>query len=185
MLISCLPTKEREKIYYYLYTCEERDYMKKYYARKYTVLRDGKILEEVFRYYQEIDSMHFQSARLFRKEGKALISYTSDHDLRGQVYLKVQLDTSFFFKYEDEMVNRFYGSEFRYLGKDTLQRNGIINEFYKFQENRNETIVYVYLSSEFVLERFEFEDQDKKLHFKMDRIDSIEVPYDFRKRMEN
>lgn len=70
------------------------------------------------------------------------------------------------------------GSEFRYLGKDTLKGSGMTRECYKFKELRHDTEFIVYLDNDFILGRLEWM-IDNYLYCFVQRLDSCQVPKEF------
>ena len=170
------PTASKpDRVYYYLESCKERNYMTRYSARIYIQQKDDRVLERVYVYNDLDDTVTIRQSRQYRRNGQTLVSYTSPNDFVGQIYLKVQPDTSFVFEYEDSGYNHLMGSEFSYLGKDSLQRGGKIREFYKFKELRQDTEFIVYLDNDFILERLEWMIENY-LHCSVQRLDSCQVP---------
>ena len=169
------PINKTDHVYYYLETCKEDSSMTRYSARIYMHQKGDRILERVYVYNNPIDSVTTRDSRLYRKDGLTLISYTSLDDKEGQIYLKVKLDTSFIFEYEDPLIDHFLGTKFQYLGKDSLQKHDKQQEFYKFREIRHDTEFYVYLDNNFILERLEWITENY-LHCAVQRLDSCQVP---------
>lgn len=192
-LVCCLffflmmSTGQEQGIHYYLQTCELLTYKEEppkhiFVARKYVKQKDGRTRVEEFKYFERTDSISSAKMSLFRVKDRTLIRYLGKEDTQGQIYLKVQPDTSFVFKYEDSAVDEILGTTFRYLGRDSSLRNGKV--LYKFRGNRYEVVLDVYLDKNFILERTEALIH-RHVHNVMERVDSTQVPESFRKQVRN
>ena len=174
----------QDSVYYYLLSCKEREYIKIYSAREYAFEKNNRIRMLEFKYHIRVDSIERLEDSFFKKEEGTLVRYINESDTIGQIYLKVQLDTSFVFKYEDPVMNDVLGSVFSYLGEEALPGDGRKKMFLKFRKDMDGTIFNVYLSDNYVLERMDWIVEDY-LHFVMERVAPSDVPEGFREKIEN
>ena len=183
-LFLVMATGQEREIHYYLLTYKENPSRHIFIARKYVNQRDGRTKVEEFKYSERADSISSVKTYFFQVKDQALIRYLGQEDMIGQVYLKVQQDTSFVFKYEDPSVDDFLGTTYCCLGKDSILKNDNWMTLYKFRGNWYGVVAYAYLDDNFLLERMEWTIEKYFQHF-LEHVDSIQVPESFREQVRN
>lgn len=183
-LCVIITTYGKNHTQYYSMTSKEKQGKQVFIGIKSIRENDGRVRVEKYNYSPKDDIITSIKEAYYRKSDSTLIRYASREDTLGQIYLKIQQDTSFVYKYEDPVTDDFLGTAFRYIGKEVSRKNGKETILYKFRGDRYEVVLDVYLDENFYLERIE-SIIESYFHYKMERIDSKLVPKSFRLKVEN